>query len=416
VKEDMMKKLVFIQLFICSFAFAQTVVTFAVIGDYGNNSSNENKVSQMIDVWNVDFIITVGDNNYPDGQASTLDDNIGQYYRKYIDNYQGTYPGNDPPTNMFFPSLGNHDWHQVPPTPYLDYFDLPGAGIAVGSVPSGNERYYDFIIGQVHFFAIDSDSDEPDGRNSTSIQAKWLQSALSESTLPWKVVYFHHAAYSSSSKHGNNTYIQWPFEEWGADAIFQGHDHTYERIHKDDNDDGIIIPYFVSGNSGASLYAIGDPISGSQYRLGSSDGNVRGALKVIASVDTIRFEEYTITNMNGTETWSTGGSLRDSYKIDFVSKDMKGGDNLPAGFALAQNYPNPFNQETTIRFSLPEECMVLLEVYNSSGQKVDTLFNTNLSRGYYNVVWNASQMPSGIYFYRIRAGSFIDLRKMIFMK
>lgn len=83
----------------------------------------------MTDIWGVDFIITVGDNNYPDGEASTIDNNIGQYYRKYIDNYQGTYPGSDPPINRFFPSLGNHDWHQVPPIPYLDYFDLPGMGI-----------------------------------------------------------------------------------------------------------------------------------------------------------------------------------------------------------------------------------------------------------------------------------------------
>jgi hypothetical protein len=315
-----MKILLLFLSFISSFAFSQTVVTFAVIGDFGNDSSNEYKVSQMIDIWNIDLIITVGDNNYPDGEAFTIDDNIGKYYRKYIDNYQGNYPGNDPTANMFFPSLGNHDWHQVPPTPYLDYFDLPGAGITVGSVPSGNERYYDFIIGPVHFFSIDSDSDEPDGRKSTSIQAKWLQNALSESDLLWQVVYFHHAAYSSSSKHGNTTYLQWPFEEWGADAILQGHDHTYERIHRDDNNDGIIIPYFVSGNSGASLYAMGDPISGSQYRLGSNDGNVHGAMKVTASIDSIRFEEYTITSTDGTETWSTGGSLRDSYTNLFLRK------------------------------------------------------------------------------------------------
>jgi hypothetical protein len=129
-----MKRFLLILPLISAFAFAQTAVTFAVIGDYGNNSSNEDKVSQMIGTWGVDFVVTAGDNNYPDGRQSTIDNNIGQYYRNFIDNYQGSYPGSNPAINSFFPSLGNHDYHTNPPTPYLDYFTLPGAGVPVGSV------------------------------------------------------------------------------------------------------------------------------------------------------------------------------------------------------------------------------------------------------------------------------------------
>ena len=99
-------------------------------------------------------------------------------------------------TNNFYPILGNHDWLTTIgqlPKPYLDYFSLPG-----------NERYYDFIRGPVHFFAVDSDINEPDGITSNSIQGQWLQSALSASTSPWNVVYLHHSPYSSGL-HGSNT-------------------------------------------------------------------------------------------------------------------------------------------------------------------------------------------------------------------
>jgi len=77
----------------------------------------------------------------------------------------------------------------------------------------------------------------------------------------------------------------------------------------------VIVPYFVSGNGGGGLYGMGSPISGSQYRLGRGDGNVYGAMKVTATADSIRFEEYTIINTSGTETWSNGGTLRDGYTI-----------------------------------------------------------------------------------------------------
>jgi flagellar hook assembly protein FlgD len=70
----------------------------------------------------------------------------------------------------------------------------------------------------------------------------------------------------------------------------------------------------------------------------------------------------------------------------------------------------------TIQFSLSEEAAVLLEVYNSTGQLVETLVNKSMSAGHYNVKWDASNMPSGIYFYKIKAGNFRDLKKMILLQ
>jgi hypothetical protein len=228
-------------------------VTFAVIGDYGTGKQNEADVAALIKSWNPDLIITTGDNNYPDGEASTIDEHIGQFFHEFISPYYGSF-GEGGEVNRFFPSPGNHDWHAKDLQPYLDYFTLPG-----------NERYYDFTWGPVHFFAIDSDSDEPDGAHPKSTQAEWLESRLAESESPWKVVYLHHAPYSSG-RHGSKERTQWPFAEWGVDVVFSGHDHTYERIFKDG------IYYFVNGIGGAGLYDFREVIDGSQVRYNEMHG------------------------------------------------------------------------------------------------------------------------------------------------
>lgn len=228
-------------------------VRFAVIGDYGSGSDAEGEVAALVKSWGPEFIITTGDNNYPDGSSDTIDPHIGQFFHEFIAPYQGYY-GEGAQVNRFFPSLGNHDWHSPGALPYLEYFTL-----------HGNERYYDFIWGPVHFFALDSDSDEPDGVGRSSQQANWLQASLAASTSPWRIVYFHHAPYSSGL-HGPVDWMQWPFAEWGADIVLSGHDHTYERIARDG------IQYFVNGLGGASKYSFISLVEGSQVRYNQDYG------------------------------------------------------------------------------------------------------------------------------------------------
>jgi Zn-dependent metalloprotease len=95
--------------------------------------------------------------------------------------------------------------------------------------------------------------------------------------------------------------------------------------------------------------------------------------------------------------------------------------NIPLEFALKQNYPNPFNPSTAIEFDLPEAAEVKLTIYNTLGQEVATLVSENLTPGEYNLQWNGKDalgnpLSSGVYFYRLTAGSFTQTRKMILMK
>lgn len=84
--------------------------------------------------------------------------------------------------------------------------------------------------------------------------------------------------------------------------------------------------------------------------------------------------------------------------------------------ALAQNYPNPFNPSTTISFELREESQVMLEVFNAAGQRVATLVNGTRGPGPHSVRFDAASLSSGVYVYRLRAGSYVEQRKMVLLK
>ncbi len=88
----------------------------------------------------------------------------------------------------------------------------------------------------------------------------------------------------------------------------------------------------------------------------------------------------------------------------------------PVEFELSQNYPNPFNPSTTIKFSIPEGSQVSLKIYNSLGQEIKILVNQFMEAGVHNVNFNAIGLNSGMYFYRLDAGEFTQVRKMTLIK
>jgi hypothetical protein len=89
---------------------------------------------------------------------------------------------------------------------------------------------------------------------------------------------------------------------------------------------------------------------------------------------------------------------------------------LPASFALEQNYPNPFNPSTTISFSIPSRSFVSLKIFDVMGREVATIVSDHLSAGRYERQWNASGSASGMYFYRLQAGSFTETKRLAFVK
>ncbi len=88
----------------------------------------------------------------------------------------------------------------------------------------------------------------------------------------------------------------------------------------------------------------------------------------------------------------------------------------PAGFSLQQNYPNPFNPETTIRFTLPQRAFVTVQVFDLTGREVATLLRETKPAGSHALIFDASHLPSGVYLYRIQAGSFHAAKKLLLLK
>jgi photosystem II stability/assembly factor-like uncharacterized protein len=91
-------------------------------------------------------------------------------------------------------------------------------------------------------------------------------------------------------------------------------------------------------------------------------------------------------------------------------------DEMPTGYSLSQNYPNPFNPSTTFRYSIPNESKVIIKVYDILGKEIATLMDEEKSVGTYELTWNASSLPSGVYFYQLKAGDFIKTKKMTLLK
>lgn len=266
---------------------------FAVIGDFGTGNANAAAVATLVASWKPAYIVAVGDIYYSEAgglDTGRYDNAVGRYYCAWLAGVTTsgkTCPKGKAVKNAFFPALGNHDLTDAVPAPdsYLQYFNLPGTGFKNSS---GNERYYDFVQGQVHFFVLNSNPSEKDGTTVDSVQAAWLKKQLAASTARWKVVVDHHPPYSSDTSHGSETFIQWPFAQWGADAVLSGHSHTYERVERD----GIV--YFVNGLGGQRIYQFAPtPVEGSKARFATTFG----AQLVHVTRDTMKFEFFDI---NGT--------------------------------------------------------------------------------------------------------------------
>ncbi|UCE17138.1 MAG: T9SS type A sorting domain-containing protein, partial [Gemmatimonadota bacterium] len=95
---------------------------------------------------------------------------------------------------------------------------------------------------------------------------------------------------------------------------------------------------------------------------------------------------------------------------------VKGEVGMPLEYSLAQNYPNPFNPVTSIHYSVAGNVRTTLKVYNVLGQELATLVDKVVEPGHYSVTWDASDVASGIYFYRLDAGDFSDTKRMVLMK
>ncbi|MFA3781797.1 Ig-like domain-containing protein [Melioribacteraceae bacterium 4301-Me] len=140
------------------------------------------------------------------------------------------------------------------------------------------------------------------------------------------------------------------------------------------------------------------------------DGNLDG---------TLRFDSFQLTHnpINGAQSGVIlFDDLRVVKKIIVSVNEGEIASNLPSSFKLFQNYPNPFNPATIITYQVPIRSHVTLKVYDMLGREVATLVNEEKAPGKYNVKFNPSYLPSGVYFYKFESNNYVSVKKMIFLK
>jgi hypothetical protein len=160
------------------------------------------------------------------------------------------------------------------------------------------------------------------------------------------------------------------------------------------------------------------------YR-GTTAGFDPGATTPIASVKGIEYTDNAVSpgtqyyyRINAVDFGGNKGPYSDEVSIVTGIKTEQG---IPTDFALRQNYPNPFNPSTEIAFALPKAVRVNLSVYTITGEQIATLVEQEMAAGNYTVTWNGADfsgrpVSSGLYLYRIEAGDFVSVRKMVMLK
>jgi hypothetical protein len=121
--------------------------------------------------------------------------------------------------------------------------------------------------------------------------------------------------------------------------------------------------------------------------------------------------DFSVSQLHGDLTGDA--SLDTSINLTSIKTDQ---NSIPIGFSLEQNYPNPFNPSTTIEFSIPHTDFVTLKIYNLLGEEVASLVSERLTAGKYKYDWNAEELPSGVYFYKLNSGTFTQTKKMFLLR
>jgi photosystem II stability/assembly factor-like uncharacterized protein len=175
---------------------------------------------------------------------------------------------------------------------------------------------------------------------------------------------------------------------------------------------GLYSVHFSDSNTGWAAGVDGDPYPG--IILKTTDGGMSWDVQ-ISVVDTVLYSVHFADLNNGWAVGDNGTILHTTNGgATFVEEEQI--DEIPTEFLLSQNFPNPFNPSTKIQYSVPQSFKVRIKVYDILGNEIETLVNEEKPAGTYELTWNALNLPSGIYFYKIQAGSFVETRKMILMK
>jgi hypothetical protein len=166
-------------------------------------------------------------------------------------------------------------------------------------------------------------------------------------------------------------------------------------------------PNACTGNS----EALGKPLLATVQLLPQSAERMTGTVHWTDATPSVGRFYYQVTALYGQSESAPSNEVAQVV----TSLNASGDDFLPTSYTLFQNYPNPFNPSTTIRFDLPRRSQLTLIVFNTLGQHVATLIQGDQEAGYHEVKFNGTGLGSGVCFYRLQAGTFVQTKKLLLL-
>jgi predicted phosphodiesterase len=252
-------------------------IRFTTMGDFGGGTATEAAVVSLMQQQDPDLFITLGDNTYERGTLAEMDQNVFPQYKDFLNSHGVVWV------------LGNHDHTTLQGAPSMLNFFMP-------------DRNYSFDAGEAHFTIMEGDGSH--GYAPGQPYYEFLKNDLAlHASARWKFVFFHYPAYSCG-QHGSTAWVDqyWVplFDQYHVDAVFNGHDHDYERIQPD----AAGVHYFVAGIGGKSADAMRHNCTFQQFGATGIYGDL------IVSVDhsTVRVDAVlTGGKLLDTSTWSKDG-------------------------------------------------------------------------------------------------------------
>jgi hypothetical protein len=156
------------------------------------------------------------------------------------------------------------------------------------------------------------------------------------------------------------------------------------------------------------------------YRSSTSGFTPDDSTRLIATCDTV----YLDTTVQNAKTYYYilrtedihGNMSIPTSEMSLTFTLVHASGEIPLEFGLEQNFPNPFNPSTTIQYGLPKRSSVTLVIFNALGQRVSTLVSENQEAGYHEVRFDGRNLPSGVYFYELTAGTFVETKKLLLLR
>jgi acid phosphatase type 7 len=252
-------------------------IRFTTIGDFGGGTANESAVVNLMDQQDPDLFITLGDNTYERGTLAEMDTNVFPQYASFLNSHGVIWV------------LGNHDHSTQQGNPSIVNFFMP-------------DRNYSFDAGEAHFTVMEGDGSR--GYAPGGSYYEFLKNDLAaHAGARWKFVFFHYPAYSCG-QHGSTPWVDqyWVplFDKYHVDAVFNGHDHDYERIKPS----AAGVHYFVAGIGGKSADAIRHNCAFQQFGAAAVYGDLVVSVDhSTVSVDAVLTSGQTLDSVS----WSKDG-------------------------------------------------------------------------------------------------------------